>query len=269
MCRRASLELRYDVIVFENLRFRPPIHTSTISLRTGERIWKSPFSVPEIAGYVWTIAVFEYKGPRNYDTWNIGKILIEPEMLLRINGIWTNVKKSFIFLANSHNIHGESVGSMKSCFVAFTCSTLSKAFQSNPKQFSFHNIQFVPKNSTITSSTISSFRQLGVKQSYCTKLPHYIKGSPHQPIYNICVSFKLGFHSARKTTQTLFIIFNQTSRYGEWHSTLSIMLQAPMPVHERLDCCYLKQGSNNFCHEFTVPINGFLETGRELRLLNK
>ena len=217
MCRRASLELRYDVIVFENLRFRPPIHTSTISLRTGERIWKSPFSVPEIAGYVWTIAVFEYKGPRNYDTWNIGKILIEPEMLLRINGIWTNVKKSFIFLANSHNIHGESVGSMKSCFVAFTCSTLSKAFQSNPKQFSFHNIQFVPKNSTITSSTISSFRQLGVKQSYCTKLPHYIKGSPPPTNLQYLCKFQTRFSLCTKNYPDAF--YNFQSDFTIWRMT--------------------------------------------------
>ena len=42
MCGRASLEPGHDVIVFENLRFRPSTQ--------GERIWKPPFSVHESAG---------------------------------------------------------------------------------------------------------------------------------------------------------------------------------------------------------------------------
>ena len=56
--RRANLEPRHDVIVFENLRFRPSTRIRYIyvfkNLHPGERIWKPSFSVPENAGSVWT-----------------------------------------------------------------------------------------------------------------------------------------------------------------------------------------------------------------------
>ena len=48
MCGRASFEPRHDIIVFENLRFRPSTRIRRVSifktLHPGEHIWKPPFS---------------------------------------------------------------------------------------------------------------------------------------------------------------------------------------------------------------------------------
>ena len=62
MCGRASLVPRHDVIVFENLRFRPSKRIQHISifknLHPGECIWKPLFLVPENAGYVGMVIEF-------------------------------------------------------------------------------------------------------------------------------------------------------------------------------------------------------------------
>ena len=70
----------YDIIVFENLRLRPPTRKQKAgvleNLHSGERFWKDAFSVTVFTGYVWTQFMGAFHSTQNsgnfgwYTKWN-------------------------------------------------------------------------------------------------------------------------------------------------------------------------------------------------------